>query len=47
MAVSEHTDSRSPVRPQLHSGLEALDARDALVRNQHVAQFAAEALAAL
>ena len=47
MAVSEHSDSRSPVRPQLHCGLIPLGSGDALVRNQHVAQFSAESIFAL
>ena len=47
MAVSEHTDSRQPVRPQLHSGSRPWIADDALVRDEHVAEFAAEAFAPL
>ena len=47
MAVSEHSDSRSPVRPQLHSGLRPLVPGDALIRNQHVAQLSAESVLAL
>ena len=47
MAVSEHSDSRSPVRPQLHCGLMPLGSGDALIRNQHVAQFSAESIFAL
>ena len=47
MAVSEHSDSRSPVRPQLHCRLDAAGSGDALIRNQHVAQFPAESVLAL
>ena len=45
IAVSEQSDSRSPVRPQLQSRRDARDRRDALIGNQHVAELAAESLA--
>ena len=42
MAVREHSDSRSPVRPQLQSGRMPAIAEYALIRNQDVAEFPAK-----
>ena len=46
IAVSEHTDSRSPTRPQLHCGTTSSRPGDPLRRDQHVAALAAESGAA-
>ena len=47
IAVSEQSDSRSPIRPQLQRGRRPSMPLDALIRDQHVPELAAEAVSAL